>query len=354
MILLKDVPFEGRARFLLDNICGIPDGSEFKKALGDQGGIVGGLEAYHDLLKGIYSDVGSVEGKDDQQKYLGLLASMHLLYAVFAFGELVQEPDQYCVLIDKRVLMEQYKKGSIAKRRRHLEHHGFSIKYLSEEGEVGSLAKASQLSMSYDRHPDLVRATRRFAESIESILDDMRESTYNKLGIFMKGDYDAGILHKPIRRDALDPLRGDILRTVGGYRQQWMDLVDLLWDRCGLVCSGLWWYGGSPSWGVSFSEKGKKPLAIFTLGSSIVFIELTLPVSSAESIIRVRKSYSDTIRERIESFQCVHCPKKCHGQNMAIVDGVPLCSGRAEARRIYATLVTPEDFVSIHRMVSRL
>ena len=85
--------------------------------------------------------------------------------------------------------------------------------------------------------------------------------------------------------------------------------------------------------------------------SSIVFVEFTLPLDAAERVIRQRQSYSETIRGKIESFRCVKCPKKCRGSNMEKIDGVWLCRGRAEARRIYATLTSPQDFSSIHSML---
>ena len=58
-----------------------------------------------------------------------------------------------------------------------------------------------------------------------------------------------------------------------------------------------------------------------------------------------------TIREKIEGLHCVQCPKQCKGGNLTKIDGVWLCSGRAEARRIYTTLSTPEDFASVHAML---
>jgi len=109
--------------------------------------------------------------------------------------------------------------------------------------------------------------------------------------------------------------------------------------------------GGVPAWGISFTARGKTPLAIFTLSQNIVFIEFTLPLDAAERIIRARKTYSATIREQIEAFRCIKCPKQCKGNNLTKIDGVWLCSGRAEARRIYTTLSTLENFASIHTML---
>ena len=37
---------------------------------------------------------------------------------------------------------------------------------------------------------------------------------------------------------------------------------------------------------------------------------------------------------------------------MRLVDGVKLCTGRAEARRIYAVLSAPDEFAAIHAMLN--
>jgi hypothetical protein len=156
---------------------------------------------------------------------------------------------------------------------------------------------------------------------------------------------------KPIPRDALNPVGDDLLDTIDEHRGDWVDLVGLFRGRYGLECSGFWTYGGTPSWGISFAARAQRPLAIFTLGPDIVFIEFTLPIDSAERIIRERGCYSESIRERIEAFHCVRCPKECKGSNMVQIDGVSPCQGRAEARRIYAALSSAEDFASIHAML---
>jgi hypothetical protein len=273
---------------------------------------------------------------------------------VFAFGALLSGPAGHTVVIDKVTLGQTYRKGSLALRKRHLEYHGFSVRYLSAGEECKSLSQTSHVSVGYDRHTGLVPALKAFAEGVASMADDGQAPIYNRIGTFLKADYEAAFLGKPIPRDGLDPLRDDILRTVDTYQQEWGDLVDSLSNRCGMGCSGFWHYGASPSWSVSFSDRGSKPLAIFTLGSNVVFIEFTLPLNAAEQIIRARHTYSQLVRERIESFHCVQCPKDCKGVNLTKIEGVWLCKGRAEARRIYATLSVPEDFASIHSMIDMI
>ena len=63
---------------------------------------------------------------------------------------------------------------------------------------------------------------------------------------------------------------------------------------------------------------------------------------------------ADSIRERIEGFHCVKCPKACKGSNLIDVDGVSLCTGFAYARRIYSYLRAPEDFASIQAMLDMI
>jgi hypothetical protein len=272
-----------------------------------------------------------------------------------ASGTLATEEGVHSLQIDKALLARQYKKGSLSRRKGYLERHGFSVQFLNDQGETSSLSRASQVCLCHDIRR-LVPALKLFAERIEALGDAQSpvlrgpKAVYNKLGMFMKGDYGAAFLGQPVLRDALDPLAADILRPLGTHAAAWADLVHLFRDECQLECSGFWTYGGTPAWGVSFAARGTRPLAIFTLGPEIVFIEFTLPLDAAERIIRERGRYSPAIRERIEAFHCVQCPKECRGSNMARVDGVSLCTGRAEARRIYATLSSPEDFESIRIM----
>ncbi|MFN2108273.1 MAG: hypothetical protein ACK2UI_01305 [Anaerolineae bacterium] len=362
MILLNDMTFEQRAKFLFDSICAYPESPEFDAALSEHTDALAdidfadGLRAHHDLMQQMYTDIAFIKGKDDQAKYLELIATMWFLYAVFGFGMLAREGESFNVIVDKDVLKQQYKKGSFNKRQRHLERLGFSLRYLSAEGERQSLSRASQLSLSYDRDTNLIPVVKHFAENIVAFEGNALEKKagtvqYNKLSMFLKADYETAFLHTPIPRDTLDPLRYDLVATISAYRQEWEGLVDKLRDQCDLHCSGFWTYGGVPAWSVSFAAKSKPPLAIFTLGSDIVFIEFTLPLDVAERIIQARKTYSDPIREQIEAFRCINCPKQCKGSNLTKIDGVWLCDGRAEARRIYTKLSTPEDFASLHTMV---
>ena len=354
MILLKNIPFERQVQFLRDNICPYPDGLKLDALPMPQDvDAAGGLTAFHALLSKLYSDVSCIEGEGDDKKLTELINTMTFLHTIFVFGTLSYENSTHAITIDKAVLQKQYKKGNLSFRQRHVESHGLIMQYRNAQGVCNSLRKASEITLSYPQQSDLIPAVKAFVDNAES-LEDGNDNITNSFGIFIKGDVEAALAAKSIRRSDLDPYRNDILRTVDSYKQDWVQLVDKLRSLDRLEWSGFLHYHASPSWGVSFAEKGKKPLLIFTLGSNVVFVEFTVPVDAAESIIRGRHAYSETIRGKIETFHCVNCPKKCKGANIIKIDGVSLCKGRAEARRIYVTLCTPEDFASIHTMLDEI
>ena len=319
MILLRDVPLEKRAEFLIKSIRAYPDSPEFDQAVRDYAqasgiDIAGGLRAFHDLMRRIYADVAVRRGSGRS----GQVSGAHCLDGVSVrslcpWRELVCDHDRYSVVIDKETLKQQYKRGGFDQRQRHLERHGLSLRYLSGQSECKSVSKASHLALAYDGHPGLVPAVHYFAGSIASIPQGKLDQL-NKLSMFLKGEYETAILHQPIPRDAFDPFRKDLLDTIDAYREEWLGLVDRFLHQCGLECSGFWAYYGGPAWGVSFAARGKRPLAIFTLGPDILFIEFTLPPSAAEAIIRERRSYSDPIRKGIESFGCAQVSEKVQGE----------------------------------------
>jgi hypothetical protein len=65
MILLRNVPSEKQAQFLLDNICAYPDSPAFAETLRQQAGDTEeGLLAYQDLLRKLYLDLSGIQGAD--------------------------------------------------------------------------------------------------------------------------------------------------------------------------------------------------------------------------------------------------------------------------------------------------
>ncbi|MEM3088589.1 MAG: hypothetical protein QXP20_05700 [Candidatus Bathyarchaeia archaeon] len=357
MILQNDLPFSRRVKFLHDNVCEMPPDLHVSKTFGIDGtNIVSGLRDFLFLLKDVYTDMEFFRTGEDRKDYNSLFAGVLFLYAFCIHGELRRRNGEYSIDIDKSVLNQQYRKGNAVQKIRFLERHGLAFSFKRSGIECQSMDRATKLVMTCKDKPYLLPALKYFANKCdrddegELIADRQPEWIYNKWGIFAKGDYSASILRIPIRRDSIDPLRSDILATVAGYSKDWKNLVT---QAIGykLSCSGFVSFFSTPSWGVSFFEKGKKPIMIFTLASNRVFIEFTLPVEAAECIIAERRSFSKGIRQRIESFHCMRCSEKCKGKNIKRVDGVALCKGRAEARRIYMILSEPEDFQSIRRMM---
>jgi len=81
-----------------------------------------------------------------------------------------------------------------------------------------------------------------------------------------------------------------------------------------------------------------------------VRVQLTVPVHAAGVVIEQRERYSPRMRKGLEGFHCVQCPKECRGKNLVRIDGLTMCTGRAEGRRIYTGLIDNDDFRSIEAM----
>ena len=360
MILLRDVPIYSQLCFLNANVRKMPDVRELcDMALPDVELYAGGFGTFHSFLLRLYGQAEYLDGNDDAEKYAGLIHGLSLLYTAFSFGALKGGSGEYSIELDKGTLLQNYRHGRITRRTQLLEKHGFDISWISATGDQSSQAKANTLRVGFPEDSDLIPAVKCFVSAIEAIDNGVDgdpkkphnvfsfDSICNKHGVFLKGDFQTAFTGTGLRRDELNPREEDIVASAGKYGDAWLELVDILMDRHKLGCSGFFHYFSCPSWSISFADDGKRPFLIVTLGFERVFIELTLQLQTAEKVIRKRGQYSEKIRGRIESFRCVQCPKKCMGKNLRRVDGVSLCSGRAEARRIYSMISSAEDFDSV-------
>lgn len=315
MIILRDVPFRKMARFFYDNVCEMP--SDLASGLGsedDRKDIIAGLMDYHALLKEIYSDTASFETDDSKTSYASLLNTIKFLFGCFTVGMVRCVDEQSEIVVAKSALKKAYKSGNVSGRLELLRHFGLATMFVRDQSSCSTLSRATELIMRSERDPHLIAALKHFTDLTHSAYRGAKDCVYNEMGAFIKGDYEAAALQKPPSRSSIDPMRTDILATVGCYLDDWTQLVDAMASRAGWLCSGFLHYGHSPAWGVSLSRKGKRPTAIFTLASEVVFIEFTLPVAAAEGIIQNRSNYALSVRDGIESFKCVKCPKQCRGR----------------------------------------
>jgi hypothetical protein len=347
LIILRDIPFPRMAKFLHDNVCGLPpDVMDSKTAEG--------LREFHRLLRNIYADTEHFRKADDKLSYAALMNAVSFLFGCFVVGKVERKDGRTELLVDKQELAKTYRGGNTTGNLETLGCFGLQSKFLLGSGPCGTLRTATGFALASPNTAFLLPATKRFAELIEAAFLDTKDRIYGGVATFFKGDYATAIGLTSISRSTLDPMRPDILRTVGRFQANWTRLVDVMMSRAGWSPSGFLHYGFSPAWGVSFAGKRQRPTAIFTIGSEALFIEFTLPLAAAKCIILKRSTYAQSIRQRIESFKCVQCPKKCRGENLTSIDGVRVCTGRAEARRIYMYLSEPDEFESIEAMVETI
>ena len=351
MIIPKNVSFARMARFYHDNVWDMPRRLGSLGPQEDQQAFVEALADYQDLLKAMYSDVALFERGSCEASYALLVNTVRMLFGAFTVGVVTNLDGRDALLLEKAALQQVYRNGMVSEILEIWRRFGLATAYLRNQSPVNTLSRATDFLITSERSPHLVPMLKRLADMANAVYRDVDERIYDPVGVFIKGDYESAAGLVPLVRNSLDPLRPDILRTVGTYSDRWMQLVQAMTTRAGWSCSGFMHYGFSPCWSVSFSKPGQRPPAIFTLASELIFIEFTLPLSAAETIIHHRGGYAPAIREAIESFRCNKCPKKCRGKNLTKIDGVFLCSGRAEARRIYRVLSEPAEFDSILSIV---
>jgi hypothetical protein len=280
--------------------------------------------------------------------------AVNFLFGCFVVGKVERIDGRTELLVDKQELAKTYRGGNTTGNLETLGHFGLQSKFFLSSVPCETLRAATGFALVSPNSAFLLPATKRFAERIEAAFLGVKDRIYGALATFFKGDYATAIGLTPISRSTLDPMRPDILRTVGRFQPNWTRLVDMMTNRAGWSPSGFLHYGYSPAWGVSFARERQRPTAIFTIGSEALFIEFTLPLAAAERIILKRSTYAQSIRQRIESLKCVQCPKKCRGENLTNIDGVRVCTGRAEARRIYMYLSDPDEFASIESMIGTI
>jgi len=320
-------------------------------------GIVAGLLAYRALLEAMYSDAQHLEGKDDDARIKVLLETIALLYSCAVFGDLRRRKSGPTLVVEKQSLLSRYRKGGFTRKAQLLRVHGFHAGWTDARGDSVPESKADAFSIAFPGDQSLIPAIKRLAARIERIepTDSGRPGTPHtsfsadymtgKLDLFGMADFAVAFGGASIAPDSVDPLREEVLAMVGTHRSSWERLARKLLGDCGLRCFGRNYVFGH--WTISFHQSGKRPFLICSIQYDEVRVQLTVPVHAAEAVIKQRRQYSPTMRRGLEGFRCVSCPKRCRGKNLVEIDGLTICTGRAEGRRIYTGALGEDDFRSI-------
>lgn len=331
--------FERRVHFLKNNLCDFPD-------FGKQDQITDGLFSLHGILEKIYGDPANFsDAAGPLESYHNITYTVLFLYAVAAAGEPGEREDGNDLILNKADFKKVFKKPSLLPFE-VLPEYGVSFSYFKNGQNVPSYKTCDSFAVCFE-NPNTAAALKSIAGNFDGI--DAKAETADSVGMFEKADYSRLYLNKKEPRESAGPLRKDIVRSAGGKKEVYVRLAAELLNR---GFSAVCYYNRycCPCWNVNFMMK-KTMVCKLMIFDGYIALNVPVPLKAAENIIPARRAYSTAVREAIEKFDCIQCGKCKNEENIRLVDGVHLCSGRAEARSIYMDLETAEESENIASII---
>lgn len=338
-MLFQSSPFEARAAFLYRNVCDFPEeltAERIESPCGEE--LLEGLGYFRRLLMDIYADTTAYRAEDDLESYHCLTQTVLLLYVAGTYGELIQEGEIYHLLLDKALIRKYFKKPA-AFPLDTLQNYGFYFEYAKNGRPAKDYNTCSAVCMYNESCPCFFPALAYIAHHIPSM--DNKKDYAMQTDLFLKADFETVFLGSGKRKEDIDPLQAGILRTLGPKAEWWKELMFVLMQEMGLKASCKFWSYCAPNWTIHLTQKGKTA-CIFTLHTDSMFFEWSAPYEAMAQLAREKERLSSFIRQCMESFGCIQCGK-CYGENITLINGVPLCTKETWARRIAFDVVAQEQ-----------
>ncbi len=332
--------FEQRARFLKSNLCDLPE-------FGKQDQITNGLFSLRGILEQIYNDPARYSAADPLESYHNMTYTTLFLYAAGVAGVLRADETGLSLILNKTDFKKTFKKTSLLPFEA-LPKYGVSFRYFKNGQTVSSYKACDSFAVHFE-NPNTAAALNAVSENFSGV--DAKTETADSIGMFEKADYSRLYLNKKEPRESADPLRKDIVRSAGGKKEVYIRLAEgLLSRRLSTAC----YYNRycCPCWNVNFMMK-KTMVCKLMIFDGYIVLNVPVPLKAAEEVILNRREYSPSVRNAVEKFDCIHCGKCKNEENIRLVDGVKLCSGRAEARTVYMDLDSVEDSKSIVSIIGK-
>lgn len=327
---------ETQAEFWLRNVCEFPE--EEILLLKDCADLTAGLREFGEFLKRIYSDyrafetseVESVRTKigimsDDLENYHNLTDTVSCLYHIAMTGLLDGEGDLRCLRVDKGVLKKAYKKPA-AYALSMLERYGFYYKYTKNGKETGSYKACDTLYVYYDNDITMIDAMKSIATQLPAAMNVKEDYSLNGTP-FLLADYNSTILEKSSKRKDIDPIKKEIVNTLGAKGELWAQLVKRLKNEFGLDSDVSMNTYVFPNWTVKFMLK-KKTIVAFSIRADSLGVRLPLSYESAKKLILKRDKLPQSISESIDRFGCCCCGKCTDKNNIEMLNGIALCKSK--------------------------
>lgn len=346
----ENISFERRAEFLLNNVCPLPEEFHLKNTGGANAELIQGFVDLRELLIDIYKDKDHYRGETDLEGYHNLTNTVQFLYNLPKAGILKQAGGRYYYTCDKSELKKFYK--NTYQPFKVLEHYDICFTYRKGDKEVAEYRNCQAFEVHFGASDNMALALATLSKSANSV--DPKKEYGDGFTMFCRTDYNRMVLNQNSERENVDILQENIIRTTAGKQELYIQLVKKLLP---LPLNRLAYLNRycCPFWNINFMIR--KVLVCKTmLFHDFISLAVPLTVGAAQTIISNRKNYPESIQASIEAFGCIQCGKckDTNRSNLKLVDGIPLCSGRAEARTIYVELNTPEEADCIGDIIKSL
>jgi hypothetical protein len=328
-LFFQTSPFETRAEFLYRNVCDFPESVTMDKIEGADGEeILEGLKSLRQLLLEIYRDTAVYRVKDDLESYHNLIHTVLLLYTAGVYGELKREGEVTSLRLDKTLLRKHFKKPA-GFYLDALQNYGFFFEYLKREHSCDTYQTCDTIIFCWDGSPAVFPALQYFVSRIP--LMDSKKDYAMQTDLFLRADFETALSGAGKRKEDIDPLRPDILRSLGTKADLWKELVSRLLGKQGLKADCKFWSNCTPYWIIHFTRKGK-PVCIFSIHTDTLFFECALPLERLAGLAMEKEHLDPVLQSGMERFGCIGCGQ-CGGENITSVNGISLCTQESWARR---------------------
>lgn len=340
-----DTPFEARARFMRDNVMELSE--EFVRACDpDQ---LDGLCQFRELLLEIFAEPEAFEGADALERFHTLTYSTQIFFQAAAMaGATVEEGKT--LRVEKAAFKKAYKKPGSAPFE-ILPRFGVSFTYLKKENPADSYAACDAFLLRFPQREGIAAALIRMAARFAQV--DMKREYAEALVMLCKADYDRLILGRPALREAINPLRPDIVRATGDGAPLYQAVVRRA-AELGLKTSASIQRYANPTWNINFLHGKKLRLkTIWCEGRN--FVHVPIPFAHAEAVIRGREGMPPRVRAAIERFGCVNCGrcKKQTDVQFLRVDNITVCDGHGESSTVFLSFESPDEIDAVFDVMGR-
>ncbi len=349
-MLFQSSPFEVRAAFLYRNVCDFQAELTADRIEGsDRDDILEGLKYLRQLLLDIYADTATYRVEDDLESYHRLTQTVLFLYTIGAYGEIVREGEVSFLRMDKSLIRKFFKRPA-AFHLEALQNYGFYFEYEKNGRTAETFSSCDALSIYNESCPSFFQALKHFICRIPVM--DSKKDYAMQTDLIMRADFETVLLRGGKRKEDINPLRPDILRSLGPQADLWKELVSNLIIGQGLKASCKFWSYCTPHWIVHLMRKGK-PVCIFTIHTDVLFFELAAPFEKLEAMAKDKEQLVPSIRKNMEQFGCIRCGR-CGGESISLVNGISLCIREPWARRFTFEITNTMETKVIAVMISQI